>query len=152
MQQVNFYPRPPRGGRLGRAERTNHARAISIHALREEGVDRNRLHLPPLEPPRVALLAEGVDRNTDDTVEDCFFCHVALLAEGVDRNVYYHSGNCTAIASPSSRRAWIEIPDGVDITGKLTVVALLAEGVDRNNKATVILASPAGRPPRGGRG
>ena len=37
MQQVNFYPRPPRGGRLGRAERTNHARAISIHALREEG-------------------------------------------------------------------------------------------------------------------
>ena len=54
-----FYPRPPRGGRpvpsafchvlsrflstpsarraTGRAERTHHARAISIHALREEG-------------------------------------------------------------------------------------------------------------------
>ena len=32
-----FYPRPPRGGRLGRAERPNHAGFISIHALREEG-------------------------------------------------------------------------------------------------------------------
>ena len=33
----NFYPRPPRGGRLFRNNSTKHTRVISIHALREEG-------------------------------------------------------------------------------------------------------------------
>ena len=32
-----FYPRPPRGGRLENAETSNDDKAISIHALREEG-------------------------------------------------------------------------------------------------------------------
>ena len=36
----NFYPRPPRGGRPGKAIRFQHRRAISIHALREEGDGR----------------------------------------------------------------------------------------------------------------
>ena len=37
-------------------------------------------------PPRVALLAEGVDRNVEveDSAEEAQ--EVALLAEGVDRN------------------------------------------------------------------
>ena len=34
----------------------------------------------------VALLAEGVDRNTASTVMQSFTKKVALLAEGVDRN------------------------------------------------------------------
>ena len=34
---LNFYPRPPRGGRRGPRERGAVAGAISIHALREEG-------------------------------------------------------------------------------------------------------------------
>ena len=33
----NFYPRPPRGGRLARFLRGWQSRCISIHALREEG-------------------------------------------------------------------------------------------------------------------
>ena len=33
----NFYPRPPRGGRLGRTVFRARNRWISIHALREEG-------------------------------------------------------------------------------------------------------------------
>ena len=38
---------------------------------------------------RVALLAEGVDRNTDvDAIEE-LVKEVALLAEGVDRNVLH---------------------------------------------------------------
>ena len=57
---------------------------------------------------------------------------VALLAEGVDRNLAAFFAAHIQEASPSSRRAWIEIyfaafeeigPD----------VALLAEGVDRNS-------------------
>ena len=57
---------------------------------------------------KVALLAEGVDRN------DVVFCAVSVYPE-----------------SPSSRRAWIEI----QICSALSMmfwVALLAEGVDRN--------------------
>ena len=56
---------------------------------------------------------------------------VALLAEGVDRNsevVPFRSGK---IPSPSSRRAWIEI-SGTPRSGGGAMVALLAEGVDRN--------------------
>ena len=35
--RTNFYPRPPRGGRLVEVEACNAAAVISIHALREEG-------------------------------------------------------------------------------------------------------------------
>ena len=101
--------------------------------------------------PRVALLAEGVDRNCPEDV-------VQLVLRG----------------SPSSRRAWIEISIG-SIEGAVSGVALLAEGVDRNSidgvsrkhdlrspssrrawiEIASTLASKSGqgsRPPRGGRG
>ena len=76
-------------------------------------------------------------------------------------------------ASPSSRRAWIEITDscekpeiievallaeGVDRNRIgttyyfLALVALLAEGVDRNNFNFAGVRPNPGRPPRGGRG
>ena len=37
-----FYPRPPRGGRLGDLKPENVQDFISIHALREEGDSKNR--------------------------------------------------------------------------------------------------------------
>ena len=77
---------------------------------------------------RVALLAEGVDRNE---------CHVIVLS---------------ALArSPSSRRAWIEI--GIRNQGRTCRdVALLAEGVDRNRLTRCRSGPMRSRPPRGGRG
>ena len=57
---------------------------------------------------------------------------VALLAEGVDRNSMYQKIKAKFKASPSSRRAWIEIPTATDCGGHPCKVALLAEGVDRN--------------------
>ena len=42
IRHVDFYPRPPRGGRPPRARDTSSSLTISIHALREEG-DLNRL-------------------------------------------------------------------------------------------------------------
>ena len=36
-RRINFYPRPPRGGRPGWHEHRLHYHGISIHALREEG-------------------------------------------------------------------------------------------------------------------
>ena len=90
---------------------------------------------------RVALLAEGVDRNS--LGNPCSSPHrkVALLAEGVDRNdvAVFHAP--VSRQSPSSRRAWIEILLISSLaTGQM--VALLAEGVDRNMCLPLIRCSP----------
>ena len=122
----------------------------------------------------VALLAEGVDRNTiiwynidgetqspssrrawieiqvtgfaSDNAE------VALLAEGVDRNAYVPFINKFFHKSPSSRRAWIEIKCGNTCRCTNLRVALLAEGVDRNIVYLSATDEQRGRPPRGGCG
>ena len=39
---LDFYPRPPRGGRHVAVHRGNAVGVISIHALREEGDSKNR--------------------------------------------------------------------------------------------------------------
>ena len=78
---------------------------------------------------RVALLAEGVDRNSSMALMLAFIAAVALLAEGVDRNVQDVIGFIESVWSPSSRRAWIEI--------------FFA--------SRLVRAGPC-RPPRGGRG
>ena len=56
---------------------------------------------------------------------------VALLAEGVDRNRPRATGSMLSWVSPSSRRAWIEISHA-PAAPYTCRVALLAEGVDRN--------------------
>ena len=43
LQLLNFYPRPPRGGRLLRLRGHSCGFSISIHALREEGDPREGL-------------------------------------------------------------------------------------------------------------
>ena len=56
-ESENFYPRPPRGGRLGNGTKTHIFVGISIHALREEGdcevssMNHAVLHFYP-RPPR----------------------------------------------------------------------------------------------------
>ena len=74
---------------------------------------------------------------------------VALLAEGVDRNRQIRRDHNGKYRSPSSRRAWIEITiynAGERVKGN---VALLAEGVDRNATAKPserwLQASPSSR-------
>ena len=76
---------------------------------------------------------------------------VALLAEGVDRNIANETLSIIENASPSSRRAWIEIY--VKKTNPRTdLVALLTEGVDRNALLDEDSDLVERRPPRGGRG
>ena len=65
---------------------------------------------PPIRTV-VALLAEGVDRNTL-IFHGVDAQQVALLAEGVDRNSAWDPGYHGPDMSPSSRRAWIEICKG----------------------------------------
>ena len=76
---------------------------------------------------------------------------VALLAEGVDRNRLFGIHRAELTRSPSSRRAWIEITTRISREA-FTSVALLAEGVDRNLVNGVQRKKLACRPPRGGRG
>ena len=76
---------------------------------------------------------------------------VALLAEGVDRNTYEGQTFDELNLSPSSRRAWIEIVQRTDPSDG-EIVALLAEGVDRNMMPCALFILVARRPPRGGRG
>ena len=75
----------------------------------------------------VALLAEGVDRNSIPGSR-FHFVSVALLAEGVDRNPF------------------------LLVRVALMDVALLAEGVDRNYDREGQAPEVESRPPRGGRG
>ena len=100
-------------------------------ALLAEGVDRNKvsdlccyylkespssrrawIEIPSMPAKEqlifVALLAEGVDRNVEQACEN-HRTRVALLAEGVDRNTDFLGTLVPLAASPSSRRAWIEI-------------------------------------------
>ena len=96
---------------------------------------------------QVALLAEGVDRNTWKKTSVKKIA-VALLAEGVDRNFCGTGAAALPGASPSSRRAWIEIGGRLCLMAADTV-ALLAEGVDRNklpeSDKRKIWASPSSR-------
>ena len=78
-------------------------------ALLAEGVDRNNNSTVDVtEKAAVALLAEGVDRNHSCKKLQWYYS-VALLAEGVDRNSRSIGIISNAQLSPSSRRAWIEI-------------------------------------------
>ena len=109
---------------------------------------------------KVALLAEGVDRNVGIIAASICPIWVALLAEGVDRNMERRvlpewrvpspssrrawiemlttRSSSVTIMSPSSRRAWIEI-DPIGFFDDLRTVALLAEGVDRNKISTALV-------------
>ena len=78
-------------------------------ALLAEGVDRNFIGEPCLLVEQVALLAEGVDRNIGGNHIGAREIKVALLAEGVDRNWQVDGTTGRLERSPSSRRAWIEI-------------------------------------------
>ena len=90
---------------------------------------------------RVALLAEGVDRNRPPMPP-----LLPRLQSPSSRRAWieittaWTSPICRCW-SPSSRRAWIEIPKRSMRRAGPAPVALLAEGVDRNTKGTVIITS-----------
>ena len=78
----NFYPRPPRGGRLARGGAFSSRASISIHALREEGDDFLLL----------ALSVKAISIH-------------ALREEGDRRQQKRHTMQRTFLSTPSARRA-----------------------------------------------
>ena len=78
----------------------------------------------------VALLAEGVDRNSISRWRNKLKKRSPSSRRAwIEINLSYRTDNPRK--SPSSRRAWIEIFNEMHKT-KMRYVALLAEGVDRN--------------------
>ena len=87
---LDFYPRPPRGGRHGKDAQLTKAVEISIHALREEG-DSREVH-------------SGFSSSIS--------IH-ALREEGDPRRSPAPSSSCTFLSTPSARRATAVAPANV---------------------------------------
>ena len=120
-------------------------------ALCEEGVDRNKYCTAmEISSSLVALCEEGVDRNSSVMLSSSHL-YVALCEEGVDRNWTIMEGLHYPLASPSAKRAWIEIETSMGDFEDVGV-ALCEEGVDRNVPCCAMVSQLSGRPLRRGRG
>ena len=124
---LNFYPRPPRGGRQPGCRPRCRFSKISIHALREEG-DESQHHTVafPLDfyprPPRGGR-------------------QLARRLQGVQQGF---------LSTPSARRATGDV-DRVEATIDISIHALREEGDDLPCSRYLEIQDFYPRPPRGGR-
>ena len=148
--QHNFYPRPPRGGRLRVAQPDRQHTAISIHALREEG-DRRAQNYPygflphfyP-RPPRGGRL----------TVVYSVYEQIAFLSTPSARratSMAQWMAECSSfLSTPSARRATAKTerkhPAFVSLYTSLH--KLQRDACKTNRKITPLLAQTAGIPVR----
>ena len=100
----NFYPRPPRGGRLGDYFGLPTGIKISIHALREEG-DRNVTGQPSADSYFYPRPPRGGRQLNSTTTDRC--------------NAF--------LSTPSARRATFSISD-YPFSSKISIHALREEG------------------------
>ena len=105
----HFYPRPPRGGRLGWSAERSGPETISIHALREEGDDPNNIddlynsHFYPRPPrggrPQHFASSDGFSR----------FLSTPSARRATSEISYPSARNKSFLSTPSARRATISI-------------------------------------------
>ena len=109
----HFYPRPPRGGRLGHllAHFVDHL--ISIHALREEGdlMFKNSIDQSPkfLSTPS----ARRATRSVRGLVFFTWISIHALREEGDIASLACSSVNPSFLSTPSARRATFYVPQSM---------------------------------------
>ena len=101
---LNFYPRPPRGGRPGCGGELAVNVNISIHALREEGDDCGTQGLRWIAISIHALREEGDDCGTQGLRWIAISIH-ALREEGDGRRYFMGLFNFLFLSTPSARRA-----------------------------------------------
>ena len=151
VADFNFYPRPPRGGRLAGRYGLRDAHSISIHALREEGDnDVVLIHHDGNLISIHALREEGDFHSTANLLFcPCISIH-ALREEGDSGRMSRGQRPCTFLSTPSARRATSYFRGRGYIT-QISIHALREEG-------DWIVRHPAQghahfypRPPRGGR-
>ena len=168
----NFYPRPPRGGRLAQQNFRPVGQRISIHALREEGDDtpddiqRWNSNFYP-RPPRGgrltrsrgcaqrqqisihALREEGDAGNGgSDSAQGNFYPRPPR--GGRQRGAARRAGGWKFLSTPSARRA-TGCEDSFGLLRGISIHALREEGdpKSRRRKSRQVYFYP--RPPRGGR-
>ena len=83
----DFYPRPPRGGRLLCVNARYYKSKISIHALREEGDRHTMKHLVIHDDISIHALREEGDPRSADIMRECHISIHALREEGDGRNL-----------------------------------------------------------------
>ena len=101
---VDFYPRPPRGGRPAAPGNKQHGKMISIHALREEGD-----HDPPGQGLHLVISIH------------------ALREEGDKKPLDYGILGVTFLSTPSARRATLA-RSGAGRSHGISIHALREEG------------------------
>ena len=105
-KSCNFYPRPPRGGRPARRSFRCRAQNISIHALREEG-DLAKLDRDDGEPPiSIHALREEGDRDGHaDRRRIMQFLSTPSARRATRRPILTASYGTVFLSTPSARRA-----------------------------------------------
>ena len=146
----NFYPRPPRGGRRRQPVQWPRRFSISIHALREEG----DLPLGRNETARkisIHALREEGDASRLLRVSGTKKISIhALREEGDQRAKEYSRAAVEFLSTPSARRATRR--DHADQRLRdISIHALREEGDDRQHPSVYPRGNFYPRPPRGGR-
>ena len=104
--RLNFYPRPPRGGRQGYLHTIFIAGKISIHALREEGDMKFFYNLLDGFEISIHALREEGDHPRRDSEDRGFSISIhALREEGDLERGLCIRGTCAFLSTPSARRA-----------------------------------------------
>ena len=109
---LNFYPRPPRGGRPALGRYRPQANPISIHALREEG-DDNNVHI--LHIACTFLSTPSARRATAESWSwtDSHGISIHALREEGDRVLATTTTRATKfLSTPSARRATYGLTKG----------------------------------------
>ena len=147
---INFYPRPPRGGRPRFQRRRMGRKKISIHALREEGDNRSRsaLYIPWsfLSTPSVRRATghhAGIEHHVDISIH-------ALREEGDGEHVFTDEEPLISI------HALREEGDNIGVSFRhndvsISIHALREEGDSMTQPGGRSLWNFYPRPPRGGR-
>ena len=105
-----FYPRPPRGGRLGVGHGVGHHIDISIHTLREEGDWPDRCRQERLDISIHALREEGDATARDTTCRRMNF-YPRPPRGGRQSSPYIWMMVLTFLSTPSVRRATITLSE-----------------------------------------
>ena len=127
-RKKDFYPRPPRGGRLYRFPGGDSLVDISIHALREEGDTAIIPRSAPSHPISIHALREEGDLAC--------MKHIVEVAE--------------FLSTPSARRA-TERPQAGHPRLHISIHALREEGDSSDYHKPAVKVDFYPRPPRGGR-
>ena len=138
--KVDFYPRPPRGGRRGEPWHGQRRPAISIHALREEG-DRGLAGACSKSQISIHALREEGDQDGQAKANRAAAISIHALREEGDRRTFLNLDEFGEfLSTPSARRATAAL-EKQEAPEPISIHALREEG-DKAGSCDAALLSP----------